>query len=106
MLTGYDALSTYSVPLEIAVESGILGLIAFFSFIILFLIKSIKFLIAPNQNELSTKAVIIAGILVIMGVMTHGLFDTIFFRPQVQFLFWTMIAMVSATFINKKQENN
>ena len=32
MLTGYDALSTYSVPLEIAVESGILGLSAFAQF--------------------------------------------------------------------------
>ena len=35
MKTGFDALGAYSVPLEIAVESGIFALISFFAFIIL-----------------------------------------------------------------------
>ena len=30
----------------------------------------------------------------ILAVMGHGLFDTIWFRPQVQLLFWTNIAML------------
>ena len=97
MMTGFDALSTYSVPLEIAVESGIFGLIAFLSFIGLFLFDAIKFIkVQGNTNELADKAIVCSAILIIIGVMTHGLFDTIYFRPQVQFLFWTMVAMASA----------
>lgn len=99
MLTGYDALSTYSVPLEIAVESGIFGLISYATFIILFAISVYKFITHPNG--LDKKIIVSVGILTILGVMTHGLFDTIYFRPQVQFLFWTMIAMSSSILIQK-----
>ncbi len=102
MLTGYDALSCYSVPLEIAVESGIFALLAFLAFIFLFLYKSLKFICAPLadalQSGLSEKIILCTAILTIAGVMVHGLFDTIFFRPQVQFLFWTIIAMGSSVF--------
>ena len=78
--------------------------IAFVSFIILFLIRALKFITTQDKNKLASKAIIISGILAIMGVMTHGLFDTIFFRPQVQFLFWTIIAMCSAILINEYKE--
>ena len=104
MLTGYDALSTYSVPLEIAVESGLLGLIAFFAFIVLFIINITKILLKICPNGLSDKIIISIAILTITGVMTHGLFDTIYFRPQVQFVFWTIIAMATSIIINNKQK--
>ncbi len=99
MLTGYDALSTYSVPLEIAVESGIFGLVAYVAFIALFLISVYKFI--THTNGLAEKIIVASATLTILGVMTHGLFDTIYFRPQVQFLFWTMIAMASSILIDK-----
>lgn len=102
MLTGYDALSTYSVPLEIAVESGIFALIAFVTFIVLFFIRTAKFIVTPNA--LSDKVIVSCAILTILGVMTHGMFDTIYFRPQVQFLFWTMIAMGSSILITCKNK--
>ena len=98
MLTGYDALSTYSVPLEIAVECGIFGLLAFTIFIVWFMYDDFKFIrLNCSTIGLTEKIVVCSAILLIIGVMTHGLFDTIFYRPQVQFLFWTMIAMASAT---------
>ena len=102
MITGFDALSTYSVPLEIAVESGIFGLISFVTFIILFLIKAFQLIFKVSPNGLVSKAIMSCAILTILGVMTHGLFDTIFFRPQVQFLFWTMIAMSSSVMIKQQ----
>lgn len=103
MITGFDALSTYSVPLEIAVESGIFGLISFVSFIILFLVKAFQLILKISPNGLVSKVIMSCAILTILGVMTHGMFDTIFFRPQVQFLFWTMIAMSSSVINDKKQ---
>lgn|SRR5574344_832093 len=104
MVTGFDALSTYSVPLEIAVESGICGLTAYVSFIGLFLYNAFKFVrLKDSPNGLTEKVVVCVSILTILGVMTHGLFDTIYFRPQVQFLFWTMIAMASSVLIKNKE---
>ena len=102
MLTGYDALSTYSVPLEIAVEAGIFGLIAFVSFVVLFLIKSFKFILENAPERLAEKLIVASAILTVIGVFTHGMFDTIYFRPQVQFLFWTMIAMSSSLLVLKE----
>lgn len=97
MLTGFDALSTYSVPLEIAVESGVLGLVAFVCFLMFFIIKAFGFIKKVGAYELADKVIIASSILTILGVMVHGLFDTIYFRPQVQFLFWTMVAMAAGT---------
>ena len=88
-----------SVPLEIAVESGIFGLVAYVAFIALFLISVYKFI--THTNGLAEKIIVASATLTILGVMTHGLFDTIYFRPQVQFLFWTMIAMASSILIDK-----
>lgn len=103
MLTGFDALSTYSVPLEIAVESGIFGLLAFVVFIGWFLYDAFCFVKTDNgTNGLADKAIVASSILLILGVLTHGLFDTIYFRPQVQFLFWTMIAAASSVITQKQ----
>ena len=108
MLTGFDALSTYSVPLEIAVEAGIFALIAFCVFILWFVFDGYKFITNnDNTNSLADKVIVCASILTILGVMMHGMFDTIYFRPQVQFVFWTMIAMASAVIVKKNLiENN
>lgn len=103
MLTGFDALSTYSVPLEIAVESGIFGLLAFVAFVGWFLYDAFCFVKSDNgTNGLADKVIAASSILLIIGVLTHGLFDTIYFRPQVQFLFWTMIAMASSVISKEK----
>lgn len=103
MLTGFDALSTYSVPLEIAVESGIFGLLAFVVFIGWFLYNAFCFVKSNNDTYgLADKVIVASSILLIIGVLTHGLFDTIYFRPQVQFLFWTMIAAASSVITQKQ----
>lgn len=107
MLTGFDALSTYSVPLEIAVESGIFALIAYIAFLGLFLYNCFKFIKSSDEtNSLADKAIVCVSILTVLGVMTHGMFDTIYFRPQVQFLFWTMVAMSSSILYKDVTMNN
>ena len=89
MKTGYDALGSYCVPLEIAVESGIFALVSFIAFLFLFIKKCV---IAIKNDDLNNKILCFSLILMILAVFGHGLFDTIWFRPQVQFMFWTMIA--------------
>lgn len=91
MKTGYDALGSYCVPLEIAVESGIFALTAFFVFLFLVLKKCFN---AIKQDNLDNKILAFCILLMVCAIFGHGLFDTIWFRPQVQFMFWTMLALL------------
>lgn len=100
MRTGFDALSAYNVFLEIAVESGIFALLAFLLFLGTLGHRAIKFIL--NSEDLELSAIAAIALTSIIVVMIHGLVDTIFFRPQVQFIFWTMVAFMSAMGSNYK----
>ena len=100
MLSGYDALSCYCVFLEMAVESGIFALIAYLLFIGALLFGAIKAFIA--SKNLPQKFIIFTAFIAILGVMVHGLFDTIYFRPQVQYIFWTMAAILTVMLREEK----
>lgn len=100
MRTGFDALSAYSVFLEIAVESGIFALLAFLSFLGTFCFKSVKFIL--NNKDLHLVIIVATSFMTVLAIMLHGLVDTIFFRPQVQFIFWTMVAFVSSVLNNQE----
>lgn len=91
MKTGFDALSAYNIFLEIAVESGIFALITFLGFLISLLKKSItKIVKSQNIHQVIFLSV---AVLSISALMIHGFVDTVFFRPQIQFIFWTMVAI-------------
>ena len=92
MKTGFDALSAYNIFLEIAVESGIFALISYLGFLILLIKNAIQFILKSDD----TKSVILlaTGLISIVAVSVHGFVDTVFFRPQIQFVFWTMVAIV------------
>lgn len=94
MKTGFDALSAYNIFLEIAVESGVFALIAFVGFLVTLIKNSVKFIL----NSADTKSVIFVAtaLISICAVCIHGLVDTVFFRPQIQFVFWTMVAIARA----------
>ena len=106
MTTGFDALSAYSIYLEIAVEAGIFALLFFLSFFILLLKSAIKFI--KGNSQIEQKAIVISIIIMITGVFVHGFVDTVFFRPQLQFLFWTNIAILAVIIEenNKNKINN
>lgn len=94
MRTGFDALSCYNVFLEIAVESGMFALIAFLSFLGTLIYKSIKYIL--ECTNLKTSVIMAMALTSVIAVMVHGFVDTVFFRPQIQFVFWTMVAFISA----------
>lgn len=100
MTTGFDALSAYNIYLETAVESGIFALIAFLGTLITLSINAVKFILTELDIE---KVIYVAiSIIAIWAVMFHGLVDTIYFRPQLQFMFWTYVAVISALIPSKK----
>jgi len=93
MKTGFDALSAYNIYLEIAVESGIFALIAFLGFLLTMVKRAANFILKSNDIE---RVIFVSTALVsILAVCFHGMVDTIFFRPQLQFVFWIFAAVIS-----------
>ena len=105
MKTGYDALGSYCVPLEIAVESGIFALASFMTFIIIIVVRCVKYTLKENINPIN-RILIFSVLLTITGVMFHGFFDTIFFRPQVQIIFWSNIAIFHSLTVDRSKLKN
>lgn len=93
MKTGFDALSAYNIYLETAVESGVFALIAFLGFLISILKDAVCYI--KNSDNLKNIILVSIPTIAIMGTMVHGFVDTVFFRPQLQIVFWTMVAILS-----------
>jgi putative inorganic carbon (HCO3(-)) transporter len=94
MRTGFDALSSYNIFLETAVESGIFALIAFLGFVITMVKDGIRVIL--KSENLTDVIFVSAAVISICAMMVHGLVDTVFFRPQIQFIFWSMAAIISS----------
>lgn len=102
MLSGFDALSAYSIYLETAVESGIFALICYLLFIFFLIKEGIKAFF--NCGDLKSRLCLTAGITGIIGVLSHGFVDTVYFRPQIQLIFWITVAMIMVLSQNQKVE--
>lgn len=93
MKTGFDALSAYNIYLEIAVESGIFALIAFLVYLGMQIFYALKYIL--TSIDPSKVVLVSAAFVSLIGVMAHGMVDTVFFRPQIQIVFWVMMAIIS-----------
>lgn len=94
MKTGFDALSCYNIYLETAVESGIFALVAFLGYLISLACEAVKYILHSIDTE---KIIVVASCIVaICAMLFHGLVDTVYFRPQLQFIFWTYCAIIIA----------
>ena len=93
MKTGFDALSAYNIFLEIAVESGIFALIAFLGFLVTLVKNAVKFIF--KSEDVKNVILVSAGIISVCAVCVHGMVDTVFFRPHIQFVFWALVAIIS-----------
>ncbi len=95
MVPGYNALGAYSVPLEITAEQGVIGLAIFLSLMLVLVLRTLLFFDRPVPVE--QKLLVGALLMGILGSFTYGIFDTIWYRPAVNLLFWFMVAAL-ATF--------
>ena len=91
MKTGFDALSAYNIYLETAVESGIFALATFLGFLGANIYKAVKFIFSSKTTD---SVFVLCALLSLIGILTHGFVDTVFFRPQIQFTFWIMIGII------------
>ena len=91
MKTGFDALSAYNIYLETAVESGIFALLSFLGFLWVNISSAVRYVI--RRKNINSFYLIIA-LASVIGILFHGFVDTVFFRPQIQFVFWSMIGII------------
>ena len=88
----FTALSAYSVPLELAVETGIPGLLAALGL----LFTSVRIGFSQLYRDLFFSLPCIGAMAAVLGLAGHGLVDTIFFRPEVQITGWFLLATLGA----------
>lgn len=102
MMSGFDALSCYCVFLEMAVESGIFALLSYLIFLFILLKSAVSAFV--NSKDLKFKTIIFSAGISVVAVMVHGFVDTIYFRPQLQFVFWTMVSILIVLLQKKEIE--
>ena len=85
----FNALSAYSVPLELLVEMGIPGLLACCGL----LISSVR---AGLRCDGESGLIAIGSLAAMSGLLTQGITDTIFFRPEVQLVGWFCLASLAS----------
>ncbi|MFM7652536.1 MAG: IctB family putative bicarbonate transporter [Vulcanococcus sp.] len=89
----FNALSAYSVPLELLVEGGVPGLLAGLGL----LLASLRTGLAQLKGESPWALPALAAIAAIAGLCVQGATDTIFFRPEVQLTGWFALATLSVS---------
>lgn len=92
----FSALSAYSIILEVAVETGIIGLTCFLWLLLVIFHQGITQLQRLRQALNDQGYWLIGAIAATSGLLGHGLFDTVLYRPDVNTLWWLMIALIAS----------
>ena len=85
-----------------AVESGNIAILSFQLYLYLLLKAGIQTFI--KSNDIKIRIIVFVSFVSVFAVMVHGFVDTVYFRPQIQFVFWTMAAVL-LTFGSDKIED-
>jgi len=87
----FNSLASYNIFLQVAIETGALGLIVFLAMLYLLFSGGIKRIAV---EETATAILIIGAISSCIAPLFHGLVDTIWYRPQPQMLFWLSASLI------------
>jgi putative inorganic carbon (HCO3(-)) transporter len=92
----FSALSAYSIFLEVTVEAGIFGLSCFLWLLLITLTTGWNGLRSMQQTANRQGFWLIGAIAALVGMLGHGLVDTVLYRPEINTLWWLMIATISS----------
>jgi putative inorganic carbon (HCO3(-)) transporter len=92
----YTALSAYSIFLEIAVETGFAGLTCFLWLLIVTLNAAWLQMQRLRQFSHREGFWLIAAIATMLGMLAHGMVDTVWYRPEVNTLWWFIVALIAS----------
>ena len=94
----YSALSAYSVLLETAVETGLIGLSIFIWLLVITVNQGVQQIQHLRDQNNPAGMWLIAAIAAMAGLMAQGLFDTVWYRPQVNTLWWFLVALIASQY--------
>ncbi len=101
----FTALSAYSLFLQIAVETGFVGLACFLWLIIVTLNHGLVQLQRLRQSRNLEGFWLIGALATVAGMLAHGTVDTIWFRPEVNSLWWLMVAVIASYWTPTNQKH-
>ncbi|MEM7758224.1 MAG: IctB family putative bicarbonate transporter [Cyanobacteria bacterium P01_A01_bin.40] len=96
MNSRYPALSAYSVYLEHLVEMGYLGFSCFIWLLAVTLNHGVRQLLRLRQSRNKQGIYLIAAIAATASLAFHGLVDTVWYRPQINTVWWLLLAIIAS----------
>ncbi len=100
----FSALSAYSIFLETLVEAGIVGLTAFLWLLTVTLNQGWRWLQRLRETQDIAAYWLMAALGTMGGLLTQGLVDTIWYRPQVSSLWWLCLALIASYYRPKPSQ--
>ncbi|XTZ20085.1 MAG: O-antigen ligase family protein, partial [cyanobacterium endosymbiont of Rhopalodia fuxianensis] len=100
----YSALSAYSIFLETAVEMGLIGLGIFLWLIVVILNQGVQQMQRLRVGYNIQGFWLIAATAAMAGLLVQGLVDTVWYRPQVNTLWWFVVALIASQYQFKTKE--
>ena len=100
MNSRYPALSAYSVYLEHIVEMGYLGFGCFLWLLAVTFNHGIRQIARLRSNKDRRGIYLIAAIAATASLAFHGFVDTVWYRPQINTIWWLVLAIVASFYDN------
>lgn len=94
----YTALSAYSIYLETAVETGLIGLSCLLWLIASAINRGVRRIQILKANNSTQGFWLMAAIAAMAGIMAHGVVDTVWYRPEINTLWWFMVALLASQY--------
>jgi putative inorganic carbon (hco3(-)) transporter len=92
----FTALGAYSIFLEVAVETGLIGFCCFLWLLIVTFNQGVQQLGRLRLSGNPEGFWLIGAIASMAGILAHGLVDTVWFRPEINTLWWLMVSVVAS----------
>ncbi|MBF2089104.1 MAG: putative bicarbonate transporter, IctB family [Synechococcales cyanobacterium K44_A2020_017] len=102
---GYTALSAYSIVLEVAAETGLIGLTCMVWLLLVTFHQGWTQLQRLRNLSHIQGFWLMGAIATMMGMLAHGVVDTVWYRPQVSTLWWGMVALVASYYVLPRAES-
>ncbi|HEY9601867.1 MAG TPA: IctB family putative bicarbonate transporter [Allocoleopsis sp.] len=99
MQARFSALSAYSIYLEVAVETGLIGFSCFVWFLIVTFNLGVQQLRRLRAFANPDGFWLMGAIAAMAGILSHGTVDTVWYRPEVNTLWWLAIAIIASFYV-------
>jgi putative inorganic carbon (HCO3(-)) transporter len=102
----FSALSAYSIWLEVAVETGLIGF-SFFVWLLIVTFNQARVQFLRLRDLRSVDAFwLMAAVASMLGMLSHGFVDTVWYRPEVSTLWWLVVGMIASFYSVRRRVVN